>query len=193
MSGQPVRKRATYADVLSTPDHLTAEVLDGEIHVLPRPRRAHLRAASGLGAFLFGAFQMSVNGPGGWTILYEPEIHLGLEPDIVVPDLAGWRVGRLIDRDDVDEAFITVVPDWVCEISSPGTARIDRMKKMPIYAREGIPHVWLANPLERMVEVFRHEHSRYTLVGTYGGDDAVRAEPFEAAEIPPAFLWGKQS
>lgn len=111
--------------------------------------------------------------------------------DILVPDLGGWRAGRLIDLEDGDEAFITVVPDWVCEILSPGTLRIDRMKKMPIYAREKIGHVWLVDPRERTVEVFRHEGAGYVLVGTFGGDDAVRAEPFEAAEIPPAFLWGK--
>ena len=100
---------------------MTSEVLDGELHLVPRPRRSHLRSASGLGSFLFGAFHVGAGGPGGWTVLYEPEIHLGTEPDIVVPDLAGWRSGRLVDRDDTDEAFITAVPDWVCEILSPGS------------------------------------------------------------------------
>jgi Uma2 family endonuclease len=193
MAGDPILKRATYADVLSAPENMTAEVLDGELHLMPRPRRAHLRSASGLGAFLFGAFQIGAGGPGGWTIIDEPEIHLGPEPDIVVPDLGGWRAGRLVDSEETDEPFITVVPDWVCEVSSPGTRRVDRMKKMPIYARERVAHVWLVEPLERMVEVFRLEGARYVLVGTYGGDDGVRAEPFDAVEIPPAFLWGKQS
>jgi Uma2 family endonuclease len=119
-------------------------------------------------------------------------LHLGDEPDILVPDLAGWRSGRLVDNEDLDEPFITVVPDWVCEIASPGTRRIDRMKKMPIYAREKVAYVWLVEPLERMVEVFRFAGSGYAVVGTYGGDEAVRAEPFEAAEIPVAYLWGKQ-
>lgn len=191
MANQPARKRATYEDVLRAPPELTAEVLDGELYLMPRPRRSHLRSASGLGAFLFGAFQVGVGGPGGWTIIYEPELHLGPEPDIVVPDLGGWRSGRLVDREDVDEAFITVVPNWVCEILSPGTLRIDRMKKMPIYAREKVGHVWLVEPREQTIEVFRHDGRGYALVGTFGGDDAVRAEPFEATEIPPAFLWGK--
>jgi Uma2 family endonuclease len=181
------KRRATYQDVLDAPENLTAEVLDGELHLMPRPKRRHLLTASGLGSFLFGAFHAGVDGPGGWTIVFEPELHLGSEPDIVVPDLGGWRGGRL-DL-EVDEAFITVVPDWVCEILSPGTRRIDRMKKMPIYARERVPHVWLVEPLDRTVEVFRLEGASYLLVGTYGGDDAVQAEPFEALAIPTAFLW----
>jgi Uma2 family endonuclease len=192
MSVFPLRKRATYADVLAAPEHLTAEVLDGELHLMPRPRRAHLRSASGLGSLLFSAFQAGVGGPGGWTIIDEPELHLGGEPDIVVPDLGGWRAGRLVDKDNEDEAFITVIPDWVCEISSPSTRRIDRMKKMPIFAREKVPYVWLVEPLERMVEVFRLADTNYSLLGVYGGDDAVRAEPFDAVEIPPVFLWGRQ-
>jgi Uma2 family endonuclease len=191
MAGEAGRKRATYEDVLRAPENMIAEVLDGELHLMPRPRRSHLRSASGLGSILFGAFQVGASGPGGWTILYEPELHLGLEPDILVPDLGGWRAGRLVDDDDVDEPFITVVPDWACEILSPGTFRKDRMKKMPIYAREKVAHVWLVDPREKTVEVFRHDGAGYRLVGTYGGDDAVRAEPFDAIEIPPAFLWGK--
>lgn len=187
----PLRKRATYQDVLDAPVHRVAQVIDGELHVLPRPRRAHLRSASGLGSFLFGAFQVGVNGPGGWTILFEPELHVGLDPDILVPDLAGWRAGRLVDKDDEDEPFITVIPDWICEVLSPGTLRIDRMKKMPIYAREGVRHVWLVEPHAQTVEVFRLEGSSYLLLGTFGGDDAVAAEPFAEAPIPPAYLWGK--
>lgn len=67
------------------------------------------------------------------------------------------------------------------------------MKKLPIYSRERVGHVWLVDPRERTVEVYRHHGSGYALVGTYGGDDAVRAEPFDEAEIPPAFLWGKDN
>ncbi|MBI5532540.1 MAG: Uma2 family endonuclease [Deltaproteobacteria bacterium] len=170
---------------------MTAEVLNGELLLTPRPRRSALRSATGLGSFLFGAFHVGAGGPGGWTILDEPELHLGPEPDIVVPDLGGWRAGRLIDDDEVDELFITVVPNWVCEILSPGTFRIDRMKKIPIYARDRVGHVWLVEPREKTVEVFRLDGTGYRLVGTYGGDDAVRAEPFDAVEIPAAFLWGK--
>ena len=186
-------RRATYEDVLRAPPEMTAEVLDGELHLMPRPRRSHLRSASGLGAFLFGAFHVGAGGPGGWTILYEPELHLGRDPDILVPDLGGWRAGRLVDREDLDEPFITTIPDWVCEILSPGTLRVDRMKKMPIYARESVGHVWLVDPRERTVEVFRHAGNGYALVGTFGGDEGVRAEPFDAAEIPATFLWGKDS
>jgi Uma2 family endonuclease len=190
VAADPAKKRATYADVLAAPAHMTAEVLDGELHLMPRPARKHLRSASGLGAVLYMSFDAGVNGPGGWTILYEPELHLGPEPDIVVPDLGGWREGRLVEGEDEDPPFITVVPDWVCEILSPGTARVDRLKKMRIFARERVSHVWLADPRERIVEVYRFADPSYTLVGVYGAEEGLCAEPFDAITIAPEILWG---
>lgn len=191
MVAKPSKKRATYQDVLDAPEHMVAEILDGELHLMPRPKRRHTENASSLGGFLKGAFDFGIHGPGGWRILFEPELHLGPDPDIVVPDLAGWRDGRLVDAEDVDEPFVTVVPDWVCEVQSPGTSRVDRIKKMPIYARERVAYVWLAEPRERTIEVFRYSRGEYTLVRTVGGDDPIRAEPFDAVEILPAFVWGR--
>ena len=193
MVAKPSKKRATYQDVLDAPEHMVAEILDGELSLMPRPKRRHTENASSLGGFLKGAFDFGINGPGGWRILHEPELHLGPEPDILVPDLAGWRDGRLVDAEDEDEPFITVVPDWVCEVQSPGTSRIDRMKKMPIYARERVGHVWLADPRERTIEVFRFARGDFTLVRTVGGDDPIQVEPFDAIAIAPAFVWGRPS
>lgn len=190
MTFEPARKRATYQDVLDAPEHMVAEVLDGELHLMSRPRRAHSRSASGLGSFLFTRFH-GLDGAGGWTILFEPELHLGAEPDILVPDIAGWRLGRLVDAPDEDEAFITVAPDWVCEVLSPGTQRTDRMKKVPIYRREQVGHVWLVEPRERLVEVFRFQGGEYVLASTFVGEGNLRAEPFQAEEIPALYLWGQ--
>lgn len=134
------------------------------------------------------SFDASVNGPGG-TILDELALHLGAEPDILVPDLGGRREGRLVEVGDEDPAFITVVPDWVCEVLSPGAARLDRSKKMRIFARERTPHVWLVDPRERIVEVYRFADSAYTLVGTFSGDDGLIAEPFETVTTPSAISW----
>jgi Uma2 family endonuclease len=109
-------------------------------------------------------------------------------------DVAGWREGRLIDAEDHDEPFIPVAPDCVAEVLSPGTARIDRVKKMPIYARERVGHVWLVDATERTIEVFRMGTGTYSLVGTFGGNEQDLAlEPFGAAAIPPVFLWGRRA
>lgn len=88
-----------------------------------------------------------------------------------------------------DAPVFDVAPDWLCEVQSPGTARIDRVKKLPVYREHGVQHVWLINPVDRTLEVLRLENARWMIAGNYGGDDVVRAEPFEAVEIDLAALW----
>ncbi len=185
--GQLDRNRppATYDDLLKVPDHLVAEIVDGELHTSPRPAPRHAAAASGLLGALHGPFDPGRGGPGGWRILFEPELHLGR--DIVVPDIAGWRRERLPRLPD--EAYFPVAPDWVCEVVSPSTAAFDRVKKLTVYARERVSHAWLVDPIAQTIEVLCLENSRWTIVTTCAGADAVRIEPFDAIELDLTLLW----
>lgn len=188
---QAAKRRATYADVLAAPPEKIAQIIDGELHLHPRPARRHTRSASTLGAVLLMEADFGRDRRGGdWVIRYEPELHLG--PDILVPDLAGWRVESFPGDDEDDEAYFSVAPDWVCEVLSPSTTRIDRIQKLPIYARENVRHVWLVDPRDRTIEVFRRGASGYELVGTWGGDEGpFTLEPFEDIALPAAAFWGR--
>jgi Uma2 family endonuclease len=186
---EAAKRRATYQDVLDAPVHTVAEVVDGELHTHPRRRPRHTQAASALGGELFGPFRRGRGGPGGWWILDQPELHLGPEPDIIVPDLAGWRRERLPELPD--EAFFSLAPDWACEVLSPSTARLDRTQKVPIYAREKVVHVWLLDPDGQTLEVFELDGDTFRLVATHGVDAVVRAVPFDAVDLELAVLWGK--
>ncbi len=176
---------ATYDDLLKVPDHLVAEIIDGELVTTPRPAPRHADARSGLGGVLRGPFDRGRGGPGGWRILDEPELHLGA--DIVVPDLAGWRRDRLPTLPE--EANFRVPPDWICEVVSPSTAALDRVKKLALYARERVAHAWIVDPLIQTLEVLRLDDGRWLIVGTCAGDATVRAEPFSAVEWDLTLLW----
>ncbi len=183
-----VKRPATYEDLLAVPDHKVAEILAGELVVSPRPASLHSYANSAMGSTLFGSFGPGGGGsagPGDWWIIDEPELHF--DPDVLVPDQAGWRRERMPRFEDVP--YFTLAPDWVCEVLSPSTARIDRVRKMPIYARAGVGHVWLIDPRIRILEVFRLEEGRWVLVGQYEGDAVIRAEPFDAVELPMGQWW----
>lgn len=167
---------------------MVAEILDGELYTSPRPASPHAFAASGIGADLFGPFHRRPGdpaGPGGWWILFEPELHLG--PDVAVPDLAGWRHERMPRVPNV--AYFTDAPDWVCEAVSPTTGAVDRGQKMRIYAREKVGYLWLVDPIARTLEVYRLEAVRWIVAATYTGNDHVRAEPFDAIEIDLTRWW----
>lgn len=178
---------ATYRDVLAAPDNMIAEIISGHLYTQPRPAARHTRAMSQLGYDLVGPFDRGKAGPGGWHILDEPELHIGPQPDILVPDMAGWRISTLPSIPD--EAFIKVAPDWVCEALSPGTALRDRTLKMPIYQRERVRHVWLLDPQSLTLEIYRLDGESYRLAGAYGGDAIISAEPFDAIELNLSHLW----
>ncbi len=181
----PVRKGATYDDLLALPPDVVGEIIDGDLLVMPRPRPRHAAAASSLGEELGPPFRRGRGGPGGWIFLDEPELHLG--QDVVVPDLAGWRRERMSELPDV--AFLELAPDWICEVLSPSTARVDRVLKRRIYARERVAHYWLLDPDARTLEVERLDGDSYRIVLSASEEDKVRAEPFDALELDLALLW----
>ena len=180
-----LRRPATYADLEAVPAHMVAEILDGELVTHPRPSPPHAVAANALGAELTGPFQRGRSGPGGWVFMVEPELHLG--PHVIVPDIAGWRVDRLPALPAT--AWIETVPDWVCEILSPSTARDDRGRKRRIYATYGLAFLWLLDPIGRELEAFELRDGKWTLLETFSGDVNVDEPPFEAAPFALASLW----
>ena len=184
----PARKAATYADLLKLPEDRIGEIVDGELYASPRPGGPHASCAFSLGAEIGPPYQRRRGGPGGWLLMFEPELRL--RDDTLVSDLAGWRRERLPSVPDAPA--VTLPPDWVCEILSPSTERMDRVKKLPAYARHGVAHAWLINPATRTLEVFRREGTSWVLAATHADDAIVRAEPFDAIEIDLLHLWGEE-
>jgi Uma2 family endonuclease len=185
---KPARRPARYDELFAIPDTKVAEIIDGEIIVSPRPASPHAFAASVMGSDLIGSFHRppgDARGPGGGWLLMEPELHFW--DDVLVPDQAGWRRSRMPSVPNV--AAFTLAPDWVCEVVSPNTERIDRRRKMRIYAREGVGHLWLVDPLRRCIEVHRLADAAWVTAMVHAGDAPARLEPFDAIELEVARWW----
>lgn len=181
----PARRLATYDDILALPEHVTGEIIAGELYTQPRPAGPHTVVASALGGDLFGLFERGRGGPGGWIILDEPELHL--DDEILVPDLAGWKLERL-PVEARTGTFFTVVPDWVCEVLSPRTATRDREVKAPCYARHGVKHLWLVDPVIGHVDAYVRSEQGWLWLGTWSDADA-RVPPFDAVALDLSLLW----
>jgi len=181
----PLDRPALYDDLMKLPDHVVAEIVDGELHATPRPAPRHAVAGSIIGGRLVQPYHEGRGGPGGWWILYEPELHLG--SDVLVPDWAGWRRSRMPALPAT--AYFPLAPDWVCEILSPSTASLDRAKKLTTYAREQVAHAWLIDPIAGTLEVLRLEGGRWSIISTHAGNEVVRAEPFVEVELDLRSLW----
>jgi Uma2 family endonuclease len=182
---QQAPREATYADIEALGPHLTGQIVDGVLYTQARPASPHARASSILGSDLSGPFDRGRGGPGGWLLLDEPELHLGR--NVLVPDLAGWRRERMPEMPRVPH--FELAPDWVCEVLSPSTAGLDRVKKLEVYRHERVGHVWFVDPDGRTLEVLRLGGERYIVAATFEGDDPVRAEPFDAIELELGALW----
>jgi Uma2 family endonuclease len=177
----------------AAPAEMVAQILDGELHLSPRPARPHANVATNLGIILGAPFKFGMGGPGGWVLIDEPELHLGPRPDKLVPDLAGWRRERLplaVGGDDAP-AHYDLAPDWACEVLSDRTRRRDKGAKMRIYAREGVRHLWLVEPVARTIDIFRFKDGDWILVHSFSGEERVRAEPFDAIELDLSVVWSE--
>jgi len=182
---KPLKKGATYDDLVRVPEHYVAEMFDGDLYASPRPAVPHARAAIALGVMLGDPFDFRRDGPGGWLLLAEPELHFG--NDVLVPDLAGWRRERLPALPAA--AYMTLAPDWLCEVLSPSTEGIDRGRKLRIYAREGVGHAWLVDPLRQTLEVLTLESGSFAQLAEHHGSASVRVPPFDAVELELRALW----
>jgi hypothetical protein len=179
----PFDRCATYDDLVRVPDHLVAEIVEGELHAEPPPPPGVAGSATALAALL-------LRGPGvgrgldSWQVLPGPELRLGA--NVMVPAAAGWRLSRLPELPA--ESYFSVPPDWVCEIVSSGSAAL-RARKMYVYAAANVSHAWLIDPVARSLEVRSVEDGRWVVRAIHSGSTVVRAEPFEAMELPLAQLW----
>ncbi len=176
-----------YAELEALPENQVGEIINGRLIASPRPAMPHAIASSGLGSDLLGPYQRGRGGPGGWWIIDEPEVHFIRDTEVAVPDIGGWRRGRMPIPPQGHR--IEVAPDWICEILSPSTGKLDRTEKMPLYAHYGVSWLWLADPLLKTLETYELREGRWVNLANYKDADRVSAPPFDAIEIRLDDLW----
>jgi len=172
---------AKYEDLFALPPDVRAEIIHGTIYQLPAPMPRHLRVQSSLTRRLGTAFDDGSDGegPGEWWIFAECDVQLGDET--VRPDVVGWKRTRLPNP---DVRPIPVVPDWICEVLSESNVAHDRVTKSLIYLTADVPHYWIIDPVERILEAFALTGGKWTLTGSF--DESARTAriaPFDRIEL----------
>lgn len=181
-----------YKQLCALPENVTGEIIDGQLYAMTRPFSPHTMATGAIYAQLWNHLGRRPPDGNGWIFQMEPELHL-TTPDgnshVVVPDLAAWRQNRLPGLPRT--GYITVAPDWVCEVLSESTARKDKGPKRRIYHRAGVPYLWFVDPLVRNLEAYRREGEFWVLLDTQEDTADVRIEPFEdvAFALEPLWEW----
>ena len=182
-----IRANATYQDVLDAPDHKVAELIDGTLYLMSRPAGPHANAVGMLYTIINNSFRLGIGGPGGWRIIFEPELHLTTNMKVTVPDIAGWQF-ETMQKIPTDHKFI-VIPDWVCEVLSPSTRKKDLEVKLPLYGESGLPHAWYVDPLARTLDAYENRAGKLVQVASLKDNDPVCQPPFDAITFNLGLLW----
>ena len=173
----------TYRDYVALPDDgRRYEVHDGALSVTPAPGTRHQRVS----ANLFEVLRWHVTRRRLGEVLYAPLDVILSETTVLQPDLVYLDQIR---RGLATERGIEGPPTLVVEILSASTATIDRVTKPHLYARYGVPYLWLVDPEVRSVEAFALEAGRYVLRGLASGTATVSPPPFSDLALVPASLW----
>ena len=88
-----------------------------------------------------------------------------------------------------DTAYITLAPDWVCEVLSPSTRKLDLGGKSAVYVRAGVSHIWFVDPIARTLEARELRGTKWAEIATLHDDATVSLPPFEAISFSLDELW----
>lgn len=173
----------TYEDYQRLPDDgRTYEIWEGELQMTPAPAPRHQDAVINLGSLL----RQHVRSRGLGKIYIAP-IDVVLDfTTVVQPDLLYLSAERL---HLVTEKNIAGAPDLVVEVLSPGTAVRDRLEKAQLYARKGVPHLWILDPERRSLETYRLRGGEYALEGKSEGKAEFRPSLFPELAIDLGAVW----
>lgn len=178
------------AELLAAGEDARLELVDGALCGVETSGE-HADAQAGVLACVRSSYHRTGGGdrgPGGWWIYVEPTVQLTLR-EVYRPDLAGWRRERAPNR---PTGFpIHLVPDWVCEVLSPGNAQHDLVHKRRVYHAAKVDHYWLVDPMREEVTVMRWNLDGYLILDIAAVEGVLRAPPFPEAALELASLFGK--
>lgn len=173
----------TYDHLVDMPDDgQRREIIGGELIVNPSPRRNHQDVSTDLHWLLSSYFRDS-----GFGRVWSHPVDLYVGPnDVVQPDLIAIRAARLdIYR---PEGMVVEPPDIVVEIISPSSQRLDRVSKMALYARFGVPEYWIVDPEERLLVINTLNAGVYDQIAP-ASDGTIVSLAFPGLTVDPAVVF----
>ncbi len=181
---------ATIDDLLSLPSDSRAELLDGEIIYKVLPTIHHGRNQSRLAHLLVPYDKKpQQSGPGGWWICTEVEVRYN-NNNCFRHDLVGWRRDRLPQLPD--DFPISIIPDWVCEITSSNRGN-DLIRKKRVLLNARMPDYWIADMKYQILSSLRWTAEGYNIAGEAGVGEKVSFSPFPEIELDVSVIFGQDS
>lgn len=142
----------TIKDIEALPEGERAELIDGEMFRMDSPELAHQDI---LGELAMVVRQYIRNRNGDCKVFFSPfavyinkDIYNYVEPDLLV----------ICDLDKLDRKGCHGAPDWLVEIVSPGSKKMDYVRKLFKYRTTGVREYWIVDPMKKMIKVYDFDH-----------------------------------
>lgn len=158
-------KTYTIDDIYALPEGQRAELIDGRIYNMAPPNTMHQRILMNLSGEIREHIKKHAGDcevfPAPFAVFLSQDDRNYVEPDISV----------ICDKDKINDKGCSGAPDWIIEIISPSTERVDYGIKLFKYRTAGVREYWIVNPITRTVNVFDFEHDEKTK--QYSFDDII--------------------
>ncbi|MFN8591010.1 MAG: Uma2 family endonuclease [Thermomicrobiales bacterium] len=175
----------TYDDLLAMPDDgLRREIINGELIVNPAPEANHQRILGSIYRLLDDYALETHRG----EVFMAPFDVILTRFDAVQPDLVFLLAshGRVPDHDHA----INYPPDVAVEILSPSSRGTDRVRKMALYARAGVPEYWLADPAQRVLTVHHLQGDEY-ITAAPDADGVLESRVLPGLRVDPRLVFAR--
>ena len=183
-------KLKTVTDLLHSAEE-RIELINGEIIKRPMARSEHALIQSNIADEV--ALFKRKDGLGGWWIMTEISVKYN-EHQCPCHDLAGWRKERVPHR---PTGIMNVIPDWVCEITSPNHERKDLFRNFLLLQRSKVAYYWVISPEDKTLIAYELDNEKYhvTFSIEYGVELTIkkaRIPPFAETEIDLQYIFGDE-
>lgn len=165
------------ADYWQLPEGEPVELIEGRLVVSPAPKLFH-QIVAGL---LFDRLLDIARTTGGLAVSSPVDVVLS-DDTILQPDVIYIAKSRLA----IAKERVEGPPDLVVEVIS-GTERRDRVEKLDLYARYGVPEYWIIDPAAKVIEFLINESGRYVVHSP--ANDRYRSPRLPEVEIDLADFW----
>lgn len=171
----PQKQDYTIDDIYALPDGQRAELIDGKMYMMAPPKTIHQRISGAL----YAAIYQYIKAQKGSCEVFAAPFAVFLNTDdknYVEPDIS-----IICDKNKLNEYGCSGAPDWIIEIVSPSTERLDYEIKLFKYRSTGVREYWIINPANRIVNVYDFEHDEKT--GQYVFEIDIRSCIFKDLSI----------
>ncbi|MDO5146453.1 MAG: Uma2 family endonuclease [Eubacteriales bacterium] len=171
----PEKASYTIEDIYSLPEGQRAELIDGDMYLMAPPSRIHQELVSEL-TQIIGVYIKSKNGsckvyPAPFAVFLNVDDTTYVEPDISV----------ICDKDKLNDKGCSGAPDWIIEIVSPSSQRMDYLTKLFKYRTAGVREYWIVNPLKETVQTYSFEGEEDSAQASFS--DTIPSAIFKDLEI----------